>query len=621
MNEMEKESLRARLPAWLREHGYPLTRSFRCLSPAHQDRHPSMRYNPKNQTVHCFSCGASFDVFDLVGMEEGLDAFPQRLEAVRRRYGGGAPAPSCREKGKQEAPDLTGFARAGAAARREEDYAWFAARGLRRETVERFGLFVQDGRAVLPVWRQGRCVSWCARALAEDGSPRYLNSPGPMGIWGVDALWDSAGAPVAVCEGAFDALSLEQCGCPALALCGAANVGRLEEELRRLPGPPPPLLLAADRDEAGERMARRLEEALDRLGGRHARLDLPAGCKDVNAALVERPRELEQALARAREELELAGRIGREDYEAGSFAGMAGEFLAYLDESRRRPALSSGLDGLDGLLGGGLWPGLYVLGAPSSLGKTTLLLQMADALAAAGRDVLFFSLEMGRWELLAKSLSRRAGLRQAAAMRQILQDGIDRTRLEKLLEEYNRECGRRFFVVEEPLSPAQLAQRAREHREKRGAAPVVFVDYLQILPPADPRASDKQNVDRAVLQLKALSRELDAPVLAASSFNRESYGKGASMEAFKESGAVEYAADVLLALQLSAFGREGFDPDREKAADPRKEDLLVLKNRNGPAFGRLPLHYHAAANLFREAPLPGPAAAEPGAVHRIGKRR
>ena len=39
----DKKELREHLPAWLQEHGLPLTRSFRCLNPAHQDHHPSMR--------------------------------------------------------------------------------------------------------------------------------------------------------------------------------------------------------------------------------------------------------------------------------------------------------------------------------------------------------------------------------------------------------------------------------------------------------------------------------------------------------------------------------------------------------------------------------------------------
>lgn len=620
MVDTEKNTLRECLPAWLREHGFPLTRSFRCLNPAHQDRHPSMRYNPKNQTVHCFSCGATYDLFDLLGMEEGLDGFSAQLEAARRRYGGMTSQVSVyREK---TGVDLTVYAREGAQKRTEADLVWFEARGIGQALVEKYGLFVDGGRAVFPLWEAGCCVGWCARAMEDSLRPRYRNSPGPMGIWGVDSLYDSAGQPVAVCEGVMDALSLESCGCRAVALCGAANSRRLLQVLRRLEGPVPPLILAGDDDEAGRKMNRELADGLRELGVNCVLLRYPEGCADANDALVRCKERLEQEVERALREAEGGQALEKERYEESSLAGMAGEFLAYLDRSRQRAAFSSGICALDEALGGGIFPGLYVLGAPSSLGKTTLLLQMADAMAAAGQDVLFYSMEMSRWELLAKSLSRRAGLRQSAAMRQILQDSLDRDRLERMLDEYNRECGCRFFIVDgAAFTPEQLVQKAREHRERRGTAPVVFVDYLQILAPSDPRASDKQNVDRAVLWLKTLSRELDTPVIAASSFNRESYGKGASMEAFKESGAVEYAADVLLALQLSAFGREGFDQDKEKAAEPRKEDLLILKNRNGAAFGRIPLRYHAVSNLFVQEERPAAAPEKGPRVNRIGRKK
>ena len=621
----DKKELREHLPAWLQEHGLPLTRSFRCLNPAHQDHHPSMRFNPKNQTVHCFSCGATYDLFDLVGMEEHAEGFAACLEAVRRRYGSGAAERRPSSYRETEQDDFTEFARAGAAARGEDAFAWFAARGIGRRAVEEHGLFMNAGRAVFPLWENGRCVSWCARALDEGVQPRYRNSPGPMGIWGADRLREGC-ALLAVCEGILDALSLEACGCRALALCGAANTGRLLEAMRCLEGPLPAVILAGDADEAGQRMNDELERGLRELGAVCVRLFLPVGCKDANEALVKDRAGLEREMRRAMDAAACSGEgaPGAPAYEQDSQAGGAPEFLAYVERSRSTPVLSSGFPGLDELLGGGLFPGLYVLGAPSSLGKTTLLLQMADALTAAGRDVLFFSMEMSRWELLAKSLSRRAGLKDGATMRQILQGELDRQRLEGLLEAYNRECGGRFFVADgAPAStPEQAAQKARELRQRRGASPVVMVDYLQIMAASDPRASDKQNVDRAVLCLKALSLELDAPVLAASSFNRESYGKGASMEAFKESGAVEYAADVLLALQFTAFGKEGFDAGREKARDPRREDLILLKNRNGTAFGRVGLAYHGAANLFleeRERPAAPPK--EGSGVNRIGKRR
>ena len=76
-------------------------------------------------------------------------------------------------------------------------------------------------------------------------------------------------------------------------------------------------------------------------------------------------------------------------------------------KSKDTPVISTGFEILDDKLDGGLYPGLYVIGAISSLGKTTLVLQIADQIAKAGQDVLFFSLEMARNELMAKSISRQ----------------------------------------------------------------------------------------------------------------------------------------------------------------------------------------------------------------------
>lgn len=283
--------------------------------------------------------------------------------------------------------------------------------------------------------------------------------------------------------------------------------------------------------------------------------------------------------------------------------------------------LSSGLAELDELLGGGLFPGLYVLGAPSSLGKTTLLLQMADEMAASGRDVLFFSLEMSRWELLAKSLCRTAAPQMALCARQLLRGEIPSSQLKRLLEAYNRRSGERIFISaeQEALTPETLREKALRHRAQRGRSPVVVVDYLQILASSDARSSDKQNVDRAVVALKALSRELEIPVLVASSFNREAYTKEVSMEAFKESGAVEYAADVLLALQMSAAGEKDFDLNREKMADPRRVDVVLLKNRSGVPYGKVPMLYYSAQNRF--VPSKEPVSPARQSVRRIGRKQ
>lgn len=622
MEPILKEELKKHLPLWLKEHGCSLNKNFRCFNPEHEDKHPSMHYFPQTETVHCFACGVTYDIFHLVGQEEHIPDFPSQLKRVQERYGFSQREPSSflGEKKENDEQSVPLFVKQHRINQPPELFEWFSTRGISEQAVKEADIFLFEGRAVFPVSRHGTWVSWCGRALKDDVTPRYRNSAGKMGIWGVDALFSQTGQPIAVCEGILDAMSLQLCGCKAVALCGAGNTGRLIQELQNLPGSLPPLIFAGDDDEAGREMCRQLKAWMTEAGSVCTCLALPDGCKDVNEAWVRAPQQLQAALSAARQELALLPHEGKTD-ACPSMAALSEDFLSYLSRCQQTGVLSSGLAELDELLGGGLFPGLYVLGAPSSLGKTTLLLQMADEIAASGRDVLFFSLEMSRWELLAKSLCRTAAPQTALCARQLLRGEIPSSQLKRLLEAYNRRSGERIFISaeQEALTPEILREKALRHRAQRGRSPVVVVDYLQILAPSDARSSDKQNVDRAVVALKALSRELEIPVLVASSFNREAYTKEVSMEAFKESGAVEYAADVLLALQMSAAGEKDFDLNREKMADPRRVDVVLLKNRSGVPYGKVPLLYYSAENRFIAAKEPVSPARQ--SVRRIGRKQ
>ncbi len=178
-----------------------------------------------------------------------------------------------------------------------------------------------------------------------------------------------------------------------------------------------------------------------------------------------------------------------------------------------------------------------------------------------------------------------------------------RTKLfEEAVEAY-KQGARRLFIREgmADIGAREIRGAVREHiRLRGGRKPVVIVDYLQILQPSDPRATDKQNTDRSVVELKRISRDFDVPVLAVSSFNRENYRTAVSMEAFKESGAVEYSSDVLFGLQLAGAGEPGFDLNAAKQRSPRTVELVMLKNRNGIPYAKIGFAYEAKFSLFCE---------------------
>ena len=105
--------------------------------------------------------------------------------------------------------------------------------------------------------------------------------------------------------------------------------------------------------------------------------------------------------------------------------------------------------------------------------------------------------------------------------------------------------------------------------------PVVIVDYLQIIPPVDPRQSDKEKVDNIVRGLKKLQSENDLVLFVISSINRTNYLTPIDFESFKESGGIEYTADVVWGLQLQILNDDLFNG--EKKIKEKREKVRIAK--------------------------------------------
>ena len=142
-----------------------------------------------------------------------------------------------------------------------------------------------------------------------------------------------------------------------------------------------------------------------------------------------------------------------------------------------------------------------------------------------------------------------------------------------------------------------------------GVKPIVIVDYLQIIPPTDPRQSDKEKVDNIVRGLKKLQGDNDLVVFIVSSINRANYLSPIDFESFKESGGIEYTADVVWGLQLQILNDDLFNSEKKikekrekvreaKKANPRKIELLCLKNRYGVSSYSCGFTYTPQFDLF-----------------------
>lgn len=307
-----------------------------------------------------------------------------------------------------------------------------------------------------------------------------------------------------------------------------------------------------------------------------------------------------------------------------------GNFLEAIKKSANAPAIKTGFDKFDEALDGGLRAGrLYGIGAITSLGKTTFVLQIADNIARTGQDVLIFSLEMSRYELMGKSVSRGTyKISRTESESTSLQNILDYAKQQSLSQEQRkiidnaivdyRDNVAKHINISEGVGDIGVKQ-IRELVEKfsifKSSKPVVIIDYLQILAPYNERLNDKQNIDKNVLELKRICRDYQVPVIIINSFNRSNYLTEASFEAFKESGAIEYSCDVLIALQLYIEGREDWTEkvpplnqkrklvNDAKTNSPREVEVIILKNRAYKAYDKIFFQYLPEYDYFAENKL------------------
>ena len=418
-----------------------------------------------------------------------------------------------------------------------------------------------------------------------------------------------------ICEGIFDSLSLEELGYKSISLGGVMNQNKLIEQLHKKNI----FVLALDNDKSGKTATESLKEKFQSKSQLSMVFEFDEKYKDINEYLIADKKALKNRLSEFIKDIEgHAERLKKPDLTIYRLE----EYLKELETNKEKPAIKTNFGPLDDYLSGGLHTGLYVIGAVSSLGKTTFINQLTDDIAKNGYDVLFFSLEMGRNEIISKSLSREMFRKakdkslplSALEIQNLRFHGIaeqmkkQRELLREAIKEYGNSA-RHVSIIEGGFDTGvnEIKEIIERYISLNKTKPIVVIDYLQILKQSSNFFSDKQAVDHNITQLKKLSRNNDLVIFVVSSFNRDSYLTPVSFASFKESGAIEYTADVVFGLELSivkTFTGKGGKEDREKAINEAKSkgerelDLVTLKNRFGSPYFRINMTYYPKFNLF-----------------------
>jgi KaiC/GvpD/RAD55 family RecA-like ATPase/5S rRNA maturation endonuclease (ribonuclease M5) len=613
-SDNKTEYLKTMLSRYLTvKHGIDIRKPFKCLNPSHDDQHPSMSYYDKGNLVKCFSCGATYDLFDLIGIDYGLHEFKAQKAQAEALYPTGIidkplfanqayPTTNTKNKSKAEAAmqstnDNTASTTPAIDPESFHQHihqtTYFQDRGISQEVIDRFKLGYDPStkQVIMPV--KGEFYIRRSTDPMAQNKDRYRLPAGiKKELFNAEAL--SQKKPVFITEGIIDALSIITAGHEALALPAATDTNLLKDEIqKRIEAQSlPELILCLDNDEAGQKAAHELSEYLKKNKLPHSAAIIPKEYKDANGYLKASKSAFKGFLSDA---------IEGEDNTSLSFHVLSIQNANNLDFY-----IPTGFDKLDSSLDRGLYEGLIVLGAIPSLGKTTFALQMALQMAEAGNHVYFYSLEQSARELTIKLLSNKMS-KPIADIRRIAwsfcknqniseQDYNEFVKASDSLHKLNN-----FRIIERCRSAEAIAKDVQRRYYRTGEQAMIIIDYLQILETPGARLTDKQAVDQNITALKRLSADFHVPVMAISNLNRENYDKDITMKAFKESGGIEYSTDVLLGMQFTAMreNKDNIDLDDLKEANPRKVQIKILKNRNGQAGGQINFDYNAMLNQFQ----------------------
>lgn len=561
-------------------------------------------------------------------------------------------------------------------------YQYYTKRGLTEDIIKKFKLGVVNNindvlvkypslktkskkadlyKLILPILdEQGNCYNFiaeiCNRKEIDTYNKKYRKLASANGIttqlFNEYYLKDNKPKTIFITEGIYDAISIEQMGFKAIALIGIGNTRLLN--LIKTYKPSANLVIMLDNDPTGLQANKDLINDLESLKLENIKyingIDILGNykeiskCKDSNEMLLKNATEFKEFLIANYKIINK-----NEDIDRIDNANVSNNLDYFRNIEKQPPVkiISTGFSKLDTKLKGGLRNGFYVIGAVSNLGKTSFTIQLADQIAKQGQTVLYFSLEMDKKELMARSIARTTYM-QVKDKKDKKGNAIASNTYEILdnikYSEYGREkrsvidvsidiyenIAKNLYIVSGRYKTSKETRRinindiekiVKDFIKYQEKTPVVFIDYMQIIAPTDVRITDKQNMDEVVDRLKQISIELETPVIAISSYNRDNYYEPSNVSAFKESGSIEYGADIIFALQYQGIDEIYYDNDKRKTEQQKKRDiydlienyklkssqgefipiqLKVLKSRNSSKFN-MAFDFKAEYGFFKES--------------------
>lgn len=261
-------------------------RFFHCLNPNHIDNNPSMMFTDKYNICKCFSCGVSYDIYDLIGLDYDLHNFKEQLEKVQELYLGYIPVKKEVKKDiDNKVYDYTNYYNKCFKNRYRTTY--LEQRGITRELIDKYKIGYDEERKLVVFPINKHC--YFARSVVNNDK---IKSRGSSDIWNKKYIKEN-NQLVYVTEGIIDALSLEVIdpNVKVMSINGVGNINSLIYALKEnnFNGT---IGIVFDKDGAGKKATDELKKELAKINVNSfstsmiATFDDISKVKDINMALI-----------------------------------------------------------------------------------------------------------------------------------------------------------------------------------------------------------------------------------------------------------------------------------------------------------------------------------------------
>ncbi|WP_269929141.1 replicative DNA helicase [Kocuria massiliensis] len=253
------------------------------------------------------------------------------------------------------------------------------------------------------------------------------------------------------------------------------------------------------------------------------------------------------------------------------FADVLKDAAERWSKPQERRAWPTGWQELDDMLNGGWKPGqVTVLGARPAVGKSAVA--ACATVAAHTYGAGFFSLEMSEAELA----GRMVAIEKAVELERIEKAQLNNRDWEKITSLLQEAQNWRVWLETKPRRSMSQIRATVRSWAREGHIPLIVIDYLQLMSPADMKETRERQVSRLAEDCKALAKDFDCHVLALAQVNRGSTmreDKRPTMGDLRESGGIEANADNIILLHR--------DDNPDDVMGASSIEFNVVKNRHG----------------------------------------